>query len=133
MQSLLLNASEVELLVALAAHNVRYLIIGGHAVIFHGYLRPVKDLDIWVEPTHENAGRTAVALADVRILLQQSHIDRLAAQKLQMPIAGLNTEILTSIAGLEFNDAFEGSKKTFAQETFCLVLYLQDLIVSKKR
>ncbi len=132
MQSLLLNDQEVELLKALTDGNVRYLIIGGHAVIFHGHLRPAKDLDIWVEPTQENANKTAIALASVRIHLQPMHLQRLASPGFQMPIGRLNTEILTSVTGLAFNEAFGRSTQTFEQDTFCRVLSLQDLITTKK-
>ena len=68
--NLLLNAQELELLSALNDCRARYLVIGGHAVIFHGHLRPAKDLDLWVEPTEENAARVAQALSFVRVFLQ---------------------------------------------------------------
>lgn len=35
------------------AHDVRYLIVGGYAVAFHGHPRYTKDLDVWVERTEE--------------------------------------------------------------------------------
>ena len=46
----------------LNAHEVRYLIVGGYAVAFHGYPRYTKDVDIWVERTPENAARIIAAL-----------------------------------------------------------------------
>ena len=44
------------------AHEVRYLIIGGYAVGFHGHVRYTKDLDVWVEPTVGNAELLLAAL-----------------------------------------------------------------------
>jgi len=35
--------------------EVRYLVAGAYAVIYHTEPRYTKDLDIWVEPTPENA------------------------------------------------------------------------------
>ena len=35
-------------------HNVDYLLVGGYAVILHGYRRTTGDLDIWVNRTKEN-------------------------------------------------------------------------------
>ena len=32
------------------AQHVEYLVIGGQAVIFYGYVRNTKDLDIWIKP-----------------------------------------------------------------------------------
>ncbi len=54
----------LEFLAALNRHGVRYLIIGGYAVAFHGYPRATKDLDLWLEASPENAGRTLEAIRD---------------------------------------------------------------------
>ena len=132
MPSMQLNAQEIELLSALNDCKARYLIIGGHAVIFHGHLRQAKDLDIWIEPTKENAQRVARALSTVRIFLQPEHVERLAALNLKMPIAHLCTELLTSVTGLEFSDAMKRSKTIFENGTPCRVLGLEDLLLSKR-
>lgn len=52
-----------ELLQLFAAHQVDFLICGGHAVAFHGYVRFTMDIDILVLPSHENAERAMAALA----------------------------------------------------------------------
>ena len=112
---------------------MRYLVIGGHAVIFHGYLRPAKDLDLWVEPSESNAKAIAAALAEVRVPLEDQHIARLAKPGLQMPIGGLYTELLTSIRGAaDFADAHARSVETYALGTSCRVISLPDLVASKK-
>lgn len=36
-------------------HEVEYLIIGGYALGIHGYPRYTGDLDVWINPTAENA------------------------------------------------------------------------------
>jgi len=46
----------------LNAVGVRYLVIGGYAVAFHGYPRATKDVDLWVETDPENAKRVLKAL-----------------------------------------------------------------------
>jgi len=52
----------LEFLAALNRHGVRYLVIGGYAVAFHGYPRATKDLDLWLEATPANAERALRAL-----------------------------------------------------------------------
>lgn len=53
----------------LHAHDVRYLLIGGHAVGYHGYVRATADMDIWVPQERENAERLIpFSLGDVRIV-----------------------------------------------------------------
>lgn len=35
-------------------HNLRYLLIGGYAVNYYGYIRNTDDMDVWLAPTNEN-------------------------------------------------------------------------------
>ena len=37
--------------------GVDYLLIGGHAVAFYGYVRPTTDMDIWIALERSNAER----------------------------------------------------------------------------
>lgn len=43
-------------------NNVRYLIVGGYAVGFHGYPRYTKDLDVWILISEENAENLVLVL-----------------------------------------------------------------------
>ena len=51
-----------ELLGLFNEENVEYLVVGGYAVIKHTEPRYTKDLDLWVNPTSENAERVHRAL-----------------------------------------------------------------------
>ena len=53
-----------ELFECLSSREVRYLVVGGYAVAFHGHPRYTKDIDVWVEPTRANAERLMKALED---------------------------------------------------------------------
>jgi len=46
-----------EFLRLLSEKNVKYLIVGGYAVVYHGYPRSTGDMDVWVDSTEENADR----------------------------------------------------------------------------
>ncbi len=59
---MVLNKDFREFIGLLNANGVKYLIIGGYAVGFHGYPRYTKDLDVWILITHENAIRVMEAL-----------------------------------------------------------------------
>ena len=52
----------------LNAHGVEYLIIGGHAVAFHGYPRFTGDVDCFLRRTSSNADRV-LAVLDRRLKL----------------------------------------------------------------
>ena len=53
-----------DLLALLEKHEVRYLIIGGLAFIYHAKPRYTKDMDLWVDPQGENVARANQALAE---------------------------------------------------------------------
>jgi hypothetical protein len=58
-----MNRDFAEMLNALAADSVEYLVVGAHAVAGHGIPRATGDIDLWVRPTAANAARLWRALA----------------------------------------------------------------------
>jgi hypothetical protein len=52
---MVLNQDFKEFIQSLNENNVRYLIIGGYAVAYHGHPHYTKDLDVWIELGRENA------------------------------------------------------------------------------
>jgi predicted nucleotidyltransferase len=52
-----------EFVQSLNDNAVRFLIVGGYAVAFHGHPRFTKDLDVWIEANQENGERLVAALA----------------------------------------------------------------------
>ena len=59
-----------DLLSAFHAHGVKYLIVGGYAVIFHAQPRATKDLDLFIRADPSNAQATYAALASFGAPLQ---------------------------------------------------------------
>lgn len=53
------------LLRALRAHDVEFVVIGGLAVVAHGFLRATRDLDIAPRPTPENRRKLYDALVSL--------------------------------------------------------------------
>lgn len=50
---------------ALNREGVRYVLIGGFAVVLHGFVRTTKDVDLLVEASAENLSALKRALADL--------------------------------------------------------------------
>jgi hypothetical protein len=46
-----------DILSALSAEGAEFLVVGASALAVHGLPRATGDLDIWVRPTPENAGK----------------------------------------------------------------------------
>lgn len=51
------------LIAALVDHQVDFIVVGGYAVAAHGFPRATKDIDICPDPSDDNLGRLAKALA----------------------------------------------------------------------
>lgn len=60
--SALVNDDWFDLLQALIAAEARFLVVGAHAMAVHGVPRGTHDLDVWIEPAHDNAKRVWDAL-----------------------------------------------------------------------
>lgn len=54
-----------DIIKSLNCNNVKYVIIGGYAIILHGYLRATEDLDLVLLMTKENIGKFQKALKEV--------------------------------------------------------------------
>ena len=98
-----------EFLKLLKENDVRYLLIGGYAVGYHGYARATEDMDIWVAIHPDNAQKLvsamkAFGLDDPKLkpelFLQKSKIIR-------MGLPPLRLEISTSISGVEFDECYQ--------------------------
>jgi hypothetical protein len=61
---MILNPDYREFFQLLNENDVRYLIIGGYAVAYHGYPRYTKDIDVWIWVNPENAAKMGKTLQD---------------------------------------------------------------------
>jgi len=99
-----------ELLQRLNELEVRYLIVGGYAVMKYTEPRFTKDLDIWVENSAENSVRVFEALKKFGAPVESDKIipETFAGDNLtyQIGIAPIRIDILTCITGVEFEEAW---------------------------
>lgn len=56
------NQDFKDLFVEFNSQGVEFLVVGAHALAAHGHVRATKDLDVWVRPDRQNAGRVMRAL-----------------------------------------------------------------------
>jgi hypothetical protein len=97
-----------DLLAAFDAHDVRYLVVGGYAVGFHGRPRFTKDLDVWVEPTSENLGRVKAALVEFGAPSEMiAHLELARPEDvLWMGVPPLRIDVVKGVPGGNFERAF---------------------------
>jgi len=96
---------------SLKAARARFLVVGAYAMAAHGVPRATGDLDVWVEPTEENAPRVFGALARFGAPLQALGItlrDLLAPGVVcQIGLPPRRIDVTTVIDGVEFAEAWE--------------------------
>ncbi len=88
--------------------QVEYLLAGAHAVIFFSEPRYTKDLDIWVNPTAENAKRVFAALTRFGAPLKNISVTDFCDKEMiyQIGVEPNRIDILMGIAGVEFGPAW---------------------------
>jgi predicted nucleotidyltransferase len=97
----------------LNANGIKYVVIGGYAVAYHGYVRYTGDLDIFVELSDENAQKLSVALREfgfnlprVRpaLFLKKGKIIRMGYEPMRL-------EILNAIDGVTFEECYQKRRR----------------------
>lgn len=117
--------------------NVQYILVGGYAVILHGYSRSTGDLDIWTNPTEQNYLHLMKAFTRFGLPTTSiSKADFIDTEKYDVYTFGLPPiciEILTQVKGLQFDNAFTNALWLQVSDSVQVrTLALSDLILSKK-
>lgn len=94
-----------DLLELLARFEVRYLIVGGLAFIYHAKPRYTKDMDLWIDPDHGNVQSANEALAAFGSphLLEPENVDEI----LQLGVAPNRIDLLRNPGELSFDEAWQ--------------------------
>lgn len=99
----------IDFITLLQKHKVDYLIVGGYAVSVHSRPRATQDIDFWIRPSKDNAEKLIKTLnefgfTDINLSLEEL-IDK--DQLIMFGKPPLRIDILTSISGVDFDEAFK--------------------------
>lgn len=124
----------IELCRLFSAHGVDYLLIGGQAVIAHGYPRLTKDMDLWVRPTVENGRRVLKALSDFGTPLRGFEPERFLEPETVVMLGRepFRVDVLTQIPGVIFSEAWERRTFVTLDAERIPLIGVDDLIANKK-
>lgn len=114
--------------------NVEYLLIGGYAVVYYGYVRNTGDMDIWVRVTKENLESTAEALEEFGYAPKTESLPFLTepSKILRMGMPPFRLEVSTAIDGVEFDECYENRAVFHIDEISVNLISLDDLIKNKR-
>jgi len=104
----MLNENFRDMLFAFGEAGADYLLVGAYAMAAHGCPRATADIDIWVRPTRGNARRVWTALQDFGAPLSKVTPEDFCTADIvyQMGVPPQRIDILTSISGVDFDDAW---------------------------
>lgn len=122
---------------ALQYFNVKYILVGGYAMNFHGFARFTGDMDIWIDDTLENrqALRKAFAkcdMGDYPMIETMQFVPGWTDFQLNN---NFTIDIMVGMKGLEgysFNDCLEMASVADFEGVSVPFLHINQLIENKK-
>ena len=129
-----MNSDFKSLLSILNAHNVRYLVVGGYAVMKYTEPRYTKDLDIWIDASHVNARALFTALREFGAPLTNFSPSDFAREGwiYQMGRPPVRVDVLTSIEGVRFTEAWPNRTAADYDGVPAHLISREDLLLNKR-
>jgi len=132
----LFNPDFLDFIQALNRNGVEYIIVGGYAVILHGYNRTTGDMDVWVNRTSDNYKKLMRAFNEFGLpsfdLTEKKFLDVEKNDVFTFGRPPVCIEILTKLKGVEFKEAYQ-RVQLFAEEGITIkFIHLDDLLQSKR-
>ncbi|CAN5912026.1 hypothetical protein BH11BAC7_BH11BAC7_03130 [soil metagenome] len=132
----ILNEDFADFLVSLNEARVDYILVGGYAVIYHGYNRTTGDMDVWVNPSKENYNKLLVAFSAFGLsafdMTEQNFLEVDKNDVFTFGRPPVCIDILTHVKGLEFKETFERAVLREFDSVPVRVIDIRDLIAAKK-
>ena len=124
-----------DFLICLNEAGVEYLLVGGHAVAYHGYSCPTRDMDVWVDVSEVNADRLVAAITaffgvSLAGLSRDWFLDRENVTRFGA-VPNL-IEILPKVSGGEFQAAYQRRVNATVDGQPVTLIGLADLLANKK-
>ena len=124
----------IEFIEAMLYEQVRFMVIGGHAVSAHGHPRYTEDLDLFVEMSDDNAERILRSLerffgANIGFKKDDFTTPDKVVMIGEVPY---RVDLLTTIAGVSFEDAYAQRKNLPFGKITAPFICVEDLLKNKK-
>jgi predicted nucleotidyltransferase len=123
-----------ELLSLFRHHGVRYVVVGGHAVNYYGYVRATQDIDVLVYPSADNAKRIMLALNDFGFggagIPQPLFEEQRGA--VHLGEAPNRIDLLTSLKGVSNDTIFDDARRVEIEGLTVDLISLESLLTVKR-
>lgn len=129
------NQDFKELISLLNQHEVEYILVGGYAVILHGYVRTTGDLDLWLNRTKENYRRFIIAANQFGLptseMTEKKFLHDKSIDVFSFGRPPYALDIMLDVKGLNFNDCFDLSSMFKTDNIEIRLINYQHLIKAK--
>ncbi len=123
----------VDFIELLNRHKVEYMVVGAHALAFHGRPRHTGDLDIWIKPSIFNAEKMINVIDDFGFsslgLVKEDFLKDNYVTQLGYP--PLRIDILNSISGVDFDEAYKNRVNGEIDDLNISFINIDDFIKNK--
>jgi predicted nucleotidyltransferase len=124
-----------EFIQALNQHKVEYVLVGGMAVILHGYVRGTGDMDVWVNKTKENYSRLKRAYQQFGMPLFDMTEENFLGNEYDVfgiGVQPVKIEVMTNVKGLLFDETY-AMAQTYEEDGLQIkFIHINHLIQAKK-
>ncbi|MEL4895269.1 hypothetical protein [Crocosphaera sp. Alani8] len=110
------------------------MVIGGYAVAIHGHPRYTKDIDIWIEMSHENAQKLMIALTQFgfgNVGLSAEDFQT-QDQIIQLGYPPNRIDIITTPDGVDFEKYYQSKIEITIDNSIINFIDLENLKCNKK-
>lgn len=130
----MLNQDFIDILSAFSEEKVEFLVVGGYAVAFHGFVRGTGDFDLWIRVSDQNAERTWSALERFGAPLFNLKKDDLKVHGMvfQMGMPPNRIDIINKVDGIDFEDAWPARTYVEFSGLRIPVISKPDLLTNKR-
>lgn len=123
-----------DLLKLFNSHDVSYVLVGGFAVNYYGYIRTTQDMDILIFPSKENAKKVMASLWDFgfgKAGIQQEIFEE-PGNAVHLGVEPNRIDLLTHLIGISNKKIFSNCKKIMIDNVPLNIISYDDLIQAKK-
>lgn len=116
------------------SHEVRFMVVGGYAVVHYSRPRYTGDLDLWIDASQDNAERMVRVLHEFGLRGPDVTASMITDQKqiIRMGFEPMRLELFTRIPGLEFSECYPRRAEVKIGRLSVPFISLEDLKTNKR-
>jgi len=124
-----------DLIEIMERHQVEYVLVGGFAVNYYGYIRTTQDVDILIKPSFKNSRKMVSALEEFGFGSGGVSTEYFETEgtAIHMGVEPNRIDLLTNLKGISNKDIFQRKERVKFENIFLNIISLEDLLACKRK